>query len=395
MCVNLQPEFRNLVRLMRRFIYTLCLMGLVSLGFQSCLGSSDSTPDLYDETCINSMAITAVNRLEHTIGSDWQDSTYKVKVTKFPTLTIDQKNYEIYNTDSLPFETDMEHILVSIGKTDYSGAIVLKSIGDEDLYKLYSSTDSIDFSDIREIRVLNTDGSKYRAYKVHLVAHQAPTNKILWEDKSEDSYPAKKSDDEGVNWDEVVKEAGLAKFIGAGIVEAYAFRADGQIMVTTDKGKTWQEDLMDDDRSLAPIENFKFISTSFVANYDADYQLLVGTASDDLSGQPCRVWRKIAEYAKGSMPSKWVYMPLEDYNPYYLPNDENYSLIHFNDEIMAVSKTGIRVTRDGGITWKTDSRYQLRWDNYEDIVATTDDQGHIWVKEIETGLVCCGTYNKE
>ena len=154
-------------------------MGVASLGFLSCMGS-DKEVDLYDEACISGITITAMNRLEHTIGEQWQDSTYKVKVTSFPTLTIDQKNYKIYNTDSLPFESVMDRILVSIEKTSYSGAIVIRSIDGEDLWKVYSSTDSIDFSKPREIRVLNTDGSKYRSYQVNLVAHQVPTDKILW-----------------------------------------------------------------------------------------------------------------------------------------------------------------------------------------------------------------------
>lgn len=367
-------------------------MGVVSLGFLSCIGDSDNTVELYDEACINSMAITAVNRLEHTIGHNLQDSTYKVKVTKFPTLTIDQKNYKIYNTDSLPYETDMEHILVSIDKTSYSGAIILKSTEDENQFKLYSSTDSIDFSEQREIRVLNTDGSKYRAYQVNLVAHQVPTNEILWEENPAAPYPV---EEVIIDWEKAVAEAGLAKFIGTGILEAYAFRADGQIMVSTDGGATWKEDLMDDDRSLAPVENFMFLSTPFVANYEADYQLLVGKTADDEEGVPCRVWRKIAEYADDSQTSKWVYMPVEDYNRYYLPNHAKYSLVHFNGETFAVSKEGMRVTHDGGITWKSDSRYKLPYDNLDDIVATTDEDGKIWIKEIDSNTVWCGTYIKQ
>ena len=53
-------------------------MGVVSLGFLSCIGS-DKEVDLYDEACISSVSITAMNKLEHTLGEDWQDSTYKVR----------------------------------------------------------------------------------------------------------------------------------------------------------------------------------------------------------------------------------------------------------------------------------------------------------------------------
>ena len=380
---------------MRKFIYTLCLMGVTSLGFLSCIGDSDNTVDIYDEACISSVSITAMNKLEHTLGEDWQDATYKVKVTSFPTLTIDQKNYKIYNTDSLPFESVMDRILLSIEKTAYSGAIVIRSIDGEDKWKVYSSTDSIDFSKPREFRVLNTDGSKYRSYQVNLVAHQVPTNKIRWKEMPKGSYPAAKKG--SVDWEKAVKDAGLAKFIGEGIFEAYAFRADGQIMVSTDEGVTWKEDLMDEDKSLAPLQDFRFLSIPFVVDADADYQLLIGTTGteEDRVTDAMTVWRKIAEYDDSHRPSKWVLMPLEEYNKYYLPINEKYSLLSFNNEILAVSNKGTRVSRDGGLTWKMAKRYELPYDDLEEIVATVDDEDYIWIKEIEEGNVWRGTYVKE
>ena len=380
---------------MRKFIYTLCLMGVVSLGFLSCIGDSDNTVDIYDEACISSVSITAMNKLEHTLGEDWQDATYKVKVTSFPTLTIDQKNYKIYNTDSLPFESVMDRILLSIEKTAYSGAIVIRSIDGEDKWKVYSSTDSIDFSKPREFRVLNTDGSKYRSYQVNLVAHQVPTNKIRWKEMPKESYPAAKKG--SVDWEKAVKDAGLAKFIGEGIFEAYAFRADGQIMVSTDNGITWKEDQMDEDKSLAPFQEFRFLSIPFAVDADADYQLLIGKSGteEDRVTDAMTVWRKIAEYDDSHRPSKWVLMPLEEYNRYYLPLNEKYSLLSFNNEILAVSNKGTRVTRDGGITWKMAKRYELPYDDLEEIVATTDDEDYIWIKELESGSVWRGTYVKE
>ena len=370
-------------------------MGVTSLGFLSCIGDSDNTVELYDEACISSVSITAMNKLEHTLGEDWQDATYKVKVTSFPTLTIDQKNYKIYNTDSLPYESVMDRILLSIEKTAYSGAIVIRSIDGEDKWKVYSSTDSIDFSKPREFRVLNTDGSKYRSYQVNLVAHQVPTNTIRWKEMPKESYPAAKKG--SVDWEKAVKDAGLAKFIGEGIFEAYAFRADGQIMVSTDKGITWKEDQMDEDKSLAPFQEFRFLSIPFAVDADADYQLLIGKSGteEDRVTDAMTVWRKIAEYDDSHRPSKWVLMPLEEYNKYYLPLNEKYSLLSFNNEILAVSNKGTRVTRDGGITWKMAKRYELPYDDLEEIVATTDDEDYIWIKELESGSVWRGTYVKE
>ena len=168
-------------------------------------------------------------------------------------------------------------------------------------------------------------------------------------------------------------------------------------MVSTDKGVTWKEDVMDEDKLLAPVKEFMFLSIPFVVDVEADYQLLVGKTGreDEENKDALTVWRKVAEYDDSRRPSKWVYMPLEDYNKYYLPIDEKYSLICFNEQILAVSNKGIRISHDGGITWKFDKRYKLPYDNLDENIATTDDEGCIWVKELETGNVWRGIYVKK
>ena len=40
-------------------------------------------------------------------------------------------------------------------------------------------------------------------------------------------------------------------------------------------------------------------------------------------------------------------------------------------------------------------RYELPYDDLEEIVATTDDEDYIWIKELESGSVWRGTYVKE
>ena len=158
-----------------------------------------------------------------------------------------------------------------------------------------------------------------------------------------------------------------------------------------------KEDQMDEDKSLAPFQEFRFLSIPFAVDADADYQLLIGKSGteEDRVTDAMTVWRKIAEYDDSHRPSKWVLMPLEEYNRYYLPLNEKYSLLSFNNEILAVSNKGTRVTRDGGITWKMAKRYELPYDDLEEIVATTDDEDYIWIKELESGSVWRGTYVKE
>lgn len=379
---------------MKKYIHVLCAALTCVVLYTSCMNSDDnSSAVVYDDMAITGFRLTSINRLVHSTTKAGKDTVIKKTLANPVPFTINQETYEIYNVDSLPYGCDTKRVLATISSKN-NGQIMIKSFVGDTL-SFYRSTDSIDFSKPREFRVLNTDGSKYRSYQVNLVAHQVPTNKIRWKEMPKESYPAAKKG--SVDWEKAVKDAGLAKFIGEGIFEAYAFRADGQIMVSTDNGITWKEDQMDEDKSLAPFQEFRFLSIPFAVDADADYQLLIGKSGTEEHRvtDAMTVWRKIAEYDDSHRPSKWVLMPLEEYNRYYLPLNEKYSLLSFNNEILAVSNKGTRVTRDGGITWKMAKRYELPYDDLEEIVATTDDEDYIWIKELESGSVWRGTYVKE
>lgn len=374
---------------MNKHISALFALMMGALMMTSCLSSNDSSDIIYNnDTAITAFSLTTVNRYIHTTSKSGTDSVYK-KVYTYPvSFSIDQYNQTIYNTDSLYADCDLKHVLISIS-TKNSGTAVIKSLISDTL-KTIVSTDSLDFTQPREIRVYAQDGKSYRAYKVTMNKHQVATNQILWEKMPANSYPV---DTEKEKWEQIIEDKGLAQFIGAGTKEAYAYDMDGRLMVSKDEGATWNPDTLDASTTLLPRESIAFVSYPFEANEDTDYQILAGVIEE---GEVVSVvWRKVAEYAKDSQPGKWCFAPVEVFNRYSLPATSDLSLVWFHQKVLAICSSWIRVSIDGGITWKEYDKLQLPDENLKAVEACTDGEGALWLKDLNTDNVWRGILVEE
>lgn len=376
---------------MKRYIHALCITLSSVFLFASCLSSDSTEVVVYDDMAITGFSVAKINRYVHTTSKSGADSIYKKDLTNFPTFSIDQINYKIYNTDSIPSDCDVKHVLAAISTSTYSGSVYIKSLISDTLW-VYSTTDSIDFSQPREIRVYNNTFEKYRAYEVKINRHQVETDKILWEKMSAEDYPRNEAK---ARWEEIVAATeGLGKFIGATDHEGYAFSADGQqIMISRDEGTTWEPDIVDGDMAWLPKDDIAFVSYPFAPNDDTDYQLMAGTT---VEGEiACSVWRKIAEHAEGSQTSKWVQLPIEEYNRYYLPAMTGFSLVYFHGYVLAVNSNSIYCSRDGGITWRILDKFSLPVNGetyFYNVEAMTDEEGTLWFKDLDTNNVWRGVF---
>ena len=375
---------------MNKHISALFALIMGALMMTSCLKSDDTSEIIYNnDTAITAFSLTTVNRYIHTTSSSGADSVYKKALSTPVSFNIDQYNQTVYNSDSLLNDCDLKHVLISVS-TKNSGVAVIKSLTSDTLTTILS-TDSLDFTQPREVRVYAQDGKSYRAYKVTMNKHQVATDKILWEKMPADSYPY---DAEEEKWDQIVDNAGLAQFIGAGTKEAYAYDMDGRLMVSKDEGATWNPDTLDASTTLLPRENIAFVSYPFEANEDTDYQLIAGVVEED--DIVSVVWRKVAEYAEGSQPGKWCFVPVEVFNRYYLPSSSDLSLVWFHKKVLAISNSWILVSIDGGITWKEYDKLQLPDDeNLMSVKACTDGEGAIWLKDLITDNVWRGILVEE
>ena len=371
---------------MNKYITALCALITGTMLLSSCLGSGDDDVTYYNDTAITGFTLSTVNRYVHATTTSGKDSVYKRTLSNPVTFSIDQYKKTIYNLDSLKADCDLSHVLVTISAKN-SGYIVIKSMTSDTLYS-YSSSDSLDFSQPREVRVYANDGSGYRAYQVAINKHQTETNKLLWEKMPAGSYPV---DAKKTKWEKIVADAGLARFIGAGTKEAYAYDKEGRLVMTKDEGATWTVEELDYDMSLLPKESVAFVSYPYNGYLDTDYQILAGVSEEGEIG--CSVWRKIAEYGESSKPGKWVYVPYEPYNRYKLPAMIDFSLVWFHGYVMAINSNEILITRDGGITWKTVTSINLPTDaSLTSVEASTDDNGALWLKDKNTDEVWRGTF---
>lgn len=371
---------------MKRYITTLCTILACVTMLTSCLKDNDTdTSQYYKDTAIATFKLATVNRYVHTTSSDGSDSVYKKTLSDPVVFTIDQAQHKIYNTDSLPSDIDLQHVLATITSKN-SGTVVLNYGNDSLMY--YSSTDSIDFEKLQDLRVYAQDGSAYRTYDLSVNVHKAQTGKMIWEQKSAADLPA--ADAKKATWEQTAAAAGMKLFVGYGTTEGYALGSDGLLMVSRDNGGTWEADNLDEDATWLPDSNVAFVSWPFAANDSTDYQLMVGT--NDNNGTACVVWRKIAEYSKQSLPSKWVLIPETDQGQYYLPKMENLNMVLFNNAVLAIGNdSNIYVSRDQGITWKTSSKYTLPDGlGTTNLSAMTDEDGYLWLVGNDTGEVWRG-----
>ncbi len=153
----------------------------------SCL-SDDTETDItyYNDTAITSFSLGTLKRYLTTKAKTQfnedgtpKDSIYTVSVTgsKYK-FYIDQIGRKIYNTDSLPQNTDAAHVLCSVN-TKNNGFVVVKDM-ESDTLRYFSESDSIDFTKPREFRVYASSGVAYRNYTVEVNVHKEDPDSFRW-----------------------------------------------------------------------------------------------------------------------------------------------------------------------------------------------------------------------
>ena len=366
---------------MKKYIHVLCAALTCVVLYTSCMNSDDNNSAVvYDDMAITGFRLTSINRLVHSTTKAGKDTVIKKTLANPVPFTINQETYEIYNVDSLPYGCDTKHVLANITSKN-NGQIMIKSLVGDTL-SFYRSTDSIDFSKPRVLEVYTSDLKAYRSYTVEVNVRQYDNSTMQWERVTLDELPD--YGDDADEWEDIMAKEELRKFIGEGTVEAYAFDYDNKIMVSKDDGATWVPDSVDGDTSLLPTQSCAFVSIPFGVNDSTDYQLMVGSCEKEKIESV--VWRKIAEFGYDYDPCKWVQIPSDPRNDYYLPKLEHISLLYYNGLILAIgSDKKIYQSRDKGITWKTSKAYTLpEGFDSKDFIAFSDFE-YIWIYARDTG----------
>ena len=424
---------------MRR-IKTICTLLLVALTVTSCLRSNDSQTTTYSDAAISSFTLGTLNRYYHTQSKSGKDSVYKRTLAgSYYTFHIDQNTHMIYNTDSLPSNVDLKHVVCAV-TTKNSGYVWIKDVKSDTL-RSYSARDSIDFTEPRVFVVIANDGKGETDYLVSVAKHQEEENGFVWKQMPSSDVLKPLTNLQGFCYNgriylsgdrDDVSEAylvdtdgkvtpyetssnrlpeGFKKWIGNTSSEIYALSNDNRLMVSRDDMRTWEEDLLDEDSKMLPVRDIAFVTYPLYYATNTEYALMVGNRSTEEYPQEktAVVWRKIVDNDPYTPEGVWTYMQPADNNPARLPRLENLSMVAYDDGILAIGGANIAPgvtsaayetfyqSRDDGITWKTSSSYQFPdgFDsNTKSVAMVVDNDDCLWLFCGTTGQIWRGRLNK-
>lgn len=384
---------------------------LASLVLASCIKDSDTSVETHSDTALTGITLGTLNRYTHTTSSKTgADTIIKTTVTGSSfKLTIDQLGRKVYNRDSLPAGTDMKHVTISALTTKNSGVAFIKSLTSDTLYYV-RTTDSLDFSQPRTLRIVATNGSDYRDYMMTLSASSTRGTTFGWQLVRQDDALAGWTDKhlvqrgdtvELVDRDVIVigkdlftnRSSDIAHLLGATEHEMLAIGTDGRLKVCTDgTGLSWRDEQLDDSAGLLPTQAMAMTSWKYAPADSTDYILLVG--NNDADGVNVTCWRKLSHYNGMGQPTEgtWVYMPVDGSNHYGLPRQDYLSLTYYNNNVLAIgSKMTLYQSRDQGITWKASGSYSLPSQTGGGKASiAADSKGRLWLLT-DSGELWMGT----
>lgn len=173
-------------------ILSILVLCAVSLSLASCLDDDQEEFIYYDDTAVTGFSIGTLNKYYTVKDSTGKDSTVKSSINcsgyKF---SIDNYSNTIYNVDSLPIGVDASKVLCTI-YTKNSGLAIwgLKSSTGADSLVMCSTTDSVDFTEPKDLRVYNTSMTAYRKYTVSINVHQEVADSFVWKNFDNDAVAA-------------------------------------------------------------------------------------------------------------------------------------------------------------------------------------------------------------
>lgn len=157
-----------------------------TLSLSSCLNSDETVVEYTNDTAITSFSLGKLGRYTKTTAGKDTLIADKVNGANYK-FYIDQITRQIYNVDSLPTKTRTAAVLATISSKNSSPIFIMHKdyLEKIDSAKYYSSTDSIDFSQPRMVRVYNNSLNAYVTYKVKVNVHQQEGDEFNWQAKAQ------------------------------------------------------------------------------------------------------------------------------------------------------------------------------------------------------------------
>ena len=368
------------------------LLSLVFVAI-SCGSSDEEEYELSPYAMLKSFSLGNIRSAYPSFTSTGEDTLVlkTVQMTAFP-FTINQVTGEVYNNDSLPFATNISKVVTQFSVNGVA-SIYVDSL---DSYEHFSSTDSLDFTSPRKVRIYSEDAEFYKDYTIKINVHQVDPELMVW-----NKYPAveglvpvrvveangamflfgKDSNGavavastalEGVPAWETALVSGLPADADISTIQLFngalyavaggnvytsadgavwtlsasdtgavaivgASEEDGKLWIAGSQGVLWSEDAATFTVNEALPEGFPLYGVS-LASYPLNHNkkivryMLVGYTAEDKSGEPA-VWSKLSTEAK------WTNYKNEE-NKYECPALEGLSVVRYDNYLYAVGGAG-------------------------------------------------------
>lgn len=166
---------------MKRKFFAFIALITATLSLSSCLSSDETTVEYTHDTAITAFSLGSLDRYTKTKAG--KDTLLKANVTgsdyKFY-INQAQRLRLIYNVDSLPCGVRDTAILATISSKNSSPILLMDINKTDSVAGYYSSSDSINFSKPRRIRVYSSDYSAYAEYEVTVNVHKELPYEFKW-----------------------------------------------------------------------------------------------------------------------------------------------------------------------------------------------------------------------
>ena len=166
-------------------------------SFVSCSFSDEEEVVLPPYAMLKSFSLNNIRSSYPEFTSTGED-TLVVKTVSMSSFafTIDHGAGQVYNNDSLPYCTDVKKVVVGY-TSDGVASIYVDSL---ESYEYLSTTDSIDFSMPRKVRIYSGDAQYYKDYIVRINVHQLEPELMVWNKYAvaEGFVPVRAVEDDGV-----------------------------------------------------------------------------------------------------------------------------------------------------------------------------------------------------
>ena len=171
---------------MKRKFFAFIALITATLSLSSCLSSDETTVEYTHDTAITAFSLGSLDRYTKTKAG--KDTLLKANVKgsdyKF---YIDQAQRLIYNVDSLPCGVRDTAILATISSKNNSPILLMDINKRDSVAAYYSSSDSINFSKPRFIRVYSGDYSAYAEYQVTVNVHKELPYEFKWHELAQNN----------------------------------------------------------------------------------------------------------------------------------------------------------------------------------------------------------------